>query len=306
MLEHPMQRADDALSPNTMSTSMQDDDHSEASSLSSFEGPLPERPSEARRRIAPIVPGFFDRAVFADRPNSALDSARPTSAANAEELGCTRLNRLIFIGGRAIASDLMALRKRRITHVLNMAVETENFFEEDLLYCHISCTDKNGDGGNFRASLHRIVDFIDSARVAQGRVLVHCNSGISRSSAAVLAYLVRRGPRSGLPDSGRARDSRRPPSARSGMALLAALEWLKERRPIASPHPAYMDELVEWEVAWRKRPSLDSERYSDNRYSRAEDLKLLLTPRSARAEAKEEDVWRPSAPPPGQRREWKE
>ena len=70
-----------------------------------------------------------------------------------------------------------------------MAVETENFFEEDLLYCHISCTDKNGDGGNFRAALHRIVDFIDSARVAQGRVLVHCNSGISRSSAAVLAYL---------------------------------------------------------------------------------------------------------------------
>ena len=90
------------------------------------------------------------------------------------------------------------------------------------------------------------------------------------------------------------------------MALLAALEWLKERRPIASPHPAYMEELVEWEVAWRKRPSLDSERYSDNRYSRAEDLKLLLTPRSARAEAKDEDVWRPSAPPPGQRREWKE
>jgi len=305
MLEHPM-HTNDALSPNTMSTSMAGDDHSEASSLSSFEGPLPERPSEARRRIAPIVPGFFDRAVFADRPNSALDSARPTSAANAEELGCTRLNRLIFIGGRAIASDLMALRKRRITHVLNMAVECENFFEEDLLYCHISCTDKNDDGGNFRASLHRIVDFIDSARVAQGRVLVHCNSGISRSSAAVLAYLVRRGPRSGLPDSGRARDSRRPPSARSGMALLAALEWLKERRPIASPHPAYMDELVEWEVAWRKRPSLDSERYSDNRYSRAEDLKLLLTPRSARAEAKEEDVWRPSAPPPGQRREWKE
>ena len=57
----------DALSPNTMSTSMAGDDHSEASSLSSFEGPLPERPSEARRRIAPIVPGFFDRAVFADR-----------------------------------------------------------------------------------------------------------------------------------------------------------------------------------------------------------------------------------------------
>ena len=294
-------RCEEALSPSTMNSCQSPSAHSEASSLSSFEAPV-ERPSEARRRIAPIVPGFFDRAVFADRPNSALDSARPTSAANAEELGCTRLNRLMFIGGRPIASDLAALRKRRITHVLNMAVETPNFFEDDLMYCKINCSDRAGDGEAFRAALHVIVDFIDAARAANGRVLVHCTSGISRSSSAVLAYLVRRGPRSGLPDSGRAGDARRPPSARSGMALLAALEWLKERRPIASPHPAYMAELVAWEVRWRKRPSLDNERYADNRYARAEDL-TLPTPRGA--EAKDE-TWRPTGPPPGARREWKE
>ena len=90
-----------------------------------------------------------------------------------------------------------------------------------------------------------------------------------------------------------------PATLRSGVAR-------GSRRRACAPVLPGRDELVEWEVAWRKRPSLDSERYSDNRYSRAEDLKLLLTPRSARAEAKEEDVWRPSAPPPGQRREWKE
>ena len=37
----------------------------------------------------------------------------------------------------------------------------------------------------------------------------------------------------------------------------------------------------------------------------AEDLKLLLTPRSARAEAKDEDVWRPAMPAPSRRGEWK-
>ena len=77
----------------------------------------------------------------------------------------------------------MALRKRRITHVLNMAVETENFFVR--IYCiAVPQPDKTAMVG-ISESLHRIVDFADSAHVAQGRVLVHCNSGISRSSAAV-------------------------------------------------------------------------------------------------------------------------
>ena len=37
-----------------------------------------------------------------------------------------------------------------------------------------------------------------------------------------------------------------------------------------------------------------------------EPLKQARGAGEARGEAKEEDVWRPSAPPPGQRREWKE
>jgi len=57
-------------------------------------------------------------------------------------------------------------------------------------------------------------------------------------------YLVRRGVRSGLPDSGRAVSKVRPPSARAGVGLLPALAWLKDRRPIASPHPAYADASV--------------------------------------------------------------
>ena len=92
-----MQRADDALSPNTMSTSMQDDDHSEASSLSSFEGLFRSGRRKRAGASRPWCP-VFDR--LCPEVELGLDSARPTSAANAEELGCTRLNRLIFIGGR--------------------------------------------------------------------------------------------------------------------------------------------------------------------------------------------------------------
>ena len=129
-------------------------------------------------RVGGIQFKCFDRAALAtDR--SAPDSARPTSAANEEEFGCTRrrrnlslgemtpvsagfcgvglrgspsclrrrgvherhivpagtrLNRLLFIGGRAVAADRDALRKRRISHILNMSEELDNFFEGDLTY----------------------------------------------------------------------------------------------------------------------------------------------------------------------------
>ena len=93
-------------------------------------------------------------------------------------------------------------------------------------------------------------------------------------------YLVRRGVRSGLPDSGRAVSKIRPPSARAGVGLLPALAWLKDRRPIASPHPAYVDALVAWEVAWRPGPpSLDAALYRENRYEDVARLGFSRAPR---------------------------
>ncbi|EGB06818.1 hypothetical protein AURANDRAFT_6916, partial [Aureococcus anophagefferens] len=124
----------------------------------------------------------------------------------------------LYIGGRPVASDKAALEQRKITHVVNMAVECDDYYPESFAYYRGDCTDKAGD--SMARHFEKLVAFIDGAKRERGRVLVHCNSGISRSSAAVLCYL-----------------------APSGMTLLAALAWLKDRRPIASPHPTYMFEL---------------------------------------------------------------
>ena len=69
------------------------------------------------------------------------------------------------------------------------------------------------------------------------------------------------------------------------MTLLAALAWLKDRRPIASPHPTYMFELVAWEAAWHAGPpSLNAETYRNNRYECVDRLRGELTdPRSSLA-----------------------
>ena len=170
------------------------------------------------------------------------------------------------IGSREIAdADIAELRTRGITHVLNMAVECANYHEgEDegsprLEYLHCPCTDKADD--NMVPFLENIVAFVHAARLQRGCVLVHCSSGISRSSSAVLAYLVARGlPAHDLPaahadtpassSKGDSRSSRELHAER-GASLLEAFTWLKERRPIASPHPVYMDQLCTFESSHR-------------------------------------------------------
>jgi len=66
-------------------------------------------------------------------------------------------------------------------------------------------------------------------------VLVHCTMGMSRSATLVLAYLVRH----------------------TNMSLAQALLHTKERRPVASPNPGFMQQLVAMEIALRGRPSID-------------------------------------------------
>jgi len=69
------------------------------------------------------------------------------------------------------------------------------------------------------------VEFIESERVNGRVVFVHCRNGVSRSGMVVAAYLMRR--------EGWSRDQ--------------ALEFLRARRPVVRPNPAFMQLLLEWE-----------------------------------------------------------
>ncbi|KAJ1456887.1 protein-tyrosine phosphatase-like protein [Pelagophyceae sp. CCMP2097] len=203
--------------------------------------------------MSPTRTGSFTRRAV--RPIGVGECAENGSdVAAAADLGCSQLSDLIFIGGRAIASDRGGLASRGINRVVNMATECENFFEADGEIQHVRCTDRPDDEA-FGPAVDDIVAFVDGAAAAGGNVLVHCNSGISRSTAAVLACLVKRGAcRNGALES-------------CGMSLLGALAYVKERRPIASPHPAYMTQLCAYEVRCHGgSSSLNEKTYRNNRY----------------------------------------
>lgn len=103
----------------------------------------------------------------------------------------------IFIGDECSARDRTSLRQYKITHIVNAAsgrgfgmVNTSASYYADLniKYLGIELSDLSvSDASRY---FYSTADFIDEALQKQGKVLVHCLMGISRSSTLVLAFLM--------------------------------------------------------------------------------------------------------------------
>jgi protein-tyrosine phosphatase len=73
--------------------------------------------------------------------------------------------------------------------------------------------------------LRRQVGFIEEQRQAGRAVFVHCRNGVSRSGMVVVAYLM----------------------AQHGWSRDEALTFVRSKRDVARPNPAFMRLLKEWE-----------------------------------------------------------
>ncbi|XP_072534286.1 dual specificity protein phosphatase 26 [Salminus brasiliensis] len=101
----------------------------------------------------------------------------------------------LYIGNVAIAQNKTTLKKMGITHILNAAhskqgsIGDQSYYGEEFVYCGIPAEDSS----KFDLSVHfkPASDFIHKAlKKKNGKVLVHCIMGVSRSSTLVLAYLM--------------------------------------------------------------------------------------------------------------------
>jgi len=129
----------------------------------------------------------------------------------------SQVTKTLYISSTRYAGDEAALRRAGIGTVLNLSE-----FSLDVP-AHIQVINAPFPDGAFLPGekIDLLVGMIRSELMLEHRLLVTCESGVSRSPTIVLAYLVT-----------------------TGMALPDAFRLLRTRHPVADPHPAMWDSLL--------------------------------------------------------------
>jgi len=98
--------------------------------------------------------------------------------------------RVIYLGGDSGANDFAKLTELGITHILNVTDCLPNYYEEttSITYMRVPIA----DCGSVILSdyFQAVFQFITNALDTNGRILVHCFAGKSRSASFVIAYLM--------------------------------------------------------------------------------------------------------------------
>ena len=141
----------------------------------------------------------------------------------------------LYLGGiKSINSQ--TLEKLGITHILNVAKEVElnvvKLKNKNIKILEIPAIDTNSY--NIREDFERAFRFIESARMSQGKIIVHCARGISRSATIIMAYLM----------------------FRHGMSMMNSYSYVKLLRPVVNPNQSFTDQLkfYEYECKKKQRP----------------------------------------------------
>ncbi|XP_068089807.1 dual specificity protein phosphatase 4 [Hyperolius riggenbachi] len=129
----------------------------------------------------------------------------------------------LFLGSAYHAARRDMLDTLGITALLNVSSDCPNHFEGHFQYKCIPVEDNHK--ADISSWFMEAIEYIDSVKDNHGRVLVHCQAGISRSATICLAYLM----------------------MKKRVKLEEAFEFVKQRRSIISPNFSFMGQLLQFE-----------------------------------------------------------
>ncbi|KAG0321145.1 Dual specificity protein phosphatase 10 [Podila horticola] len=153
----------------------------------------------------------------------------------------------LYLGAEHNASDSATLSRLGISHVLNVAVEIAQQSQEETVveksgirYHHLSWTHHQK---NLSSEFPEAFDHIEQARSTGGKILVHCQLGVSRSASLVIAYVMKA----------------------ENKTLTEAYDFVKDRSGVISPNMSLMYQLAEFEKSLRGSGSGGASGKRDNR-----------------------------------------
>ncbi|XP_056102450.1 dual specificity protein phosphatase 26-like [Rhinichthys klamathensis goyatoka] len=129
----------------------------------------------------------------------------------------------LYIGDMGIAVNCAELRSMQFTHVLNCAHSSRHDGEiyDGMGITYMGICAYDSPMYDMSAHFNNGAEFIHTALEEGGKILVHCQVGVSRSATIVLAYLM----------------------LKQNMTLTEAIKKVKERRGIY-PNPGFLRQLI--------------------------------------------------------------
>lgn len=131
--------------------------------------------------------------------------------------------------GDFLECEEAALKKRGITHVVSIndpGVRVPLFYESDNIEYH-RIREWDNPTSNLLDHFEYTCAFIHKQVISkQGRVLVHCQAGVSRSATICMAYLIKY----------------------HKLSFIAAYGVVKAAREIICPNTGFLDQLMKWEA----------------------------------------------------------
>ena len=140
----------------------------------------------------------------------------------------SKIDDQLYLTGEAGAQDLGKLRALGVERVLNVADGVcHECHAGQFRYLSIDLED-NGAKEDLRPLFLLMIDFVE-----QGRTVLHCQQGVSRSATFVIAYVM----------------------WKNGFTFRHALDYVTKRRPVVSPNGGFMGQLLLWEALLRNSRS---------------------------------------------------
>eukprot|EP00742_Colponemidia_sp_Colp-10_P004516 GILJ01004820.1.p1 GENE.GILJ01004820.1~~GILJ01004820.1.p1 ORF type:complete len:410 (+),score=60.53 GILJ01004820.1:44-1231(+) len=152
---------------------------------------------------------------------------------------------LLYVGSFCSAINRETLKKHNISHILNVAIELPNVFEQPtstgshdpIVYKKISLRDDVDE--DITKVFQEACDFIEQARAQGTACLVHCYAGHNRSVTLVVSYLLKF----------------------KHMRLDEAVRVLKHKRQDALTNSAFVRQLANYEKSLYGDSTVDLESY---------------------------------------------
>ncbi|KAG8433959.1 hypothetical protein GDO86_012352 [Hymenochirus boettgeri] len=165
-------------------------------------------------------------ALCEGRTSNILHTSISQPCLSTSSVSVTRILPHLYLGSQNDVMNQEVINQNGITHVLNVSHSCpQPVFIPDNHFLRIPISDSYCE--KILPWLSAAVEFIEKVELVNGKVLVHCLAGISRSAAVAIAYIMRS----------------------MGLCLDDAYRFVKEKRPTISPNFNFLGQLLEFEMS---------------------------------------------------------